>query len=574
MGKVELTWKNLTLKTNKNKKILDDVSGQIEPGKVVAIIGPSGSGKTTLLNCLSGRIPTSLNLEGTILANGRNRDIKQWPSLISYVNQEFFALENQTIFETLFFAASGKLPEDIDIEEKVNETIKLLSLEALRDSYLRTLSGGEKMKVSIGVEFVGDPAVLFLDEPTSGLDSTNALNILEILNELAKLNKTIVMTIHQPSYKMLQQIDSIILMAQGSIIFFGSLENCIDFFEEEGFKLPLNTNPSDFFLDTIALNSKNEETMAESNKSISILKNKWKSIVIPSEPTLNESIKIKKPKKYFTMFNLLVNRERKEIVRNTASIKANLFQKVVIGCLFAFTNFRLGITNANIFSLRGVISFIIIQEFFSISGPILNQFGLYRKVLERERMSGFYNGIEAYYAKFSMTFLYIICLEIPYLTFIYYVIGLNSNFGRFIIFLLIILLSIVFSISFALTVGVLSPDVVTSQIVGVTINVIYILYGGGFNSPDTIPAVLRWLIWLSPAFYTSSAAFNNQLEGQTVQGAEGDKILDEFGLNRIQILPATMILLGIAIAYQVLGALGLEFKVKNNLKIKKPVEEV
>lgn len=570
MNRVELTWKNLTLTTNKNKHLLDNVSGQIKPGEIKAIIGPSGSGKTTLLNSLAGRIPTNLKLEGEILANGRDRDAKQWPNLIAYVNQQFFALENQTVYETLTFSASAKLPLGTNIAEKVEEALLILNLDSVRESRLNTLSGGEKVIVSIGIEFIGDPAVLFADEPTSGLDSFNALNVLDILQKLAKMNKTVVLTIHQPSYKMLQKIDSIYIMAKGSPIFDGSIADCIDFFDQAGFKLEQNDNPSDFFLNTIALNTSNSETIEESYRIISKLKNNWRSIQKPYDLTITDQIEIKVTRKYFTIFNLLLKREIVDMCRNTAALAGKFFQKLIIGLLFGFTYFRLGISNANIISLRGIITFIFIQEFFGISGPILNQFGLYKKILERERMSGFYSGPEAYFAKFLATTLFTFVFEIPFILFVYYLVGLNSNFGIFMIFLLIVLAACIFSISFGLTIGILSSDIETSQIIGVTLNVTYIIYSGSFLNPNTIPGVLRWLIWLSPAFYAFSAAFQNQLNGQTVNGASGEELIDSFGLNKIGILPSTMILLGWVLFYQLLGAIGMEFKLRNNLKIKKP----
>ncbi|XP_077301530.1 uncharacterized protein LOC143922182 [Arctopsyche grandis] len=270
MSAVELTWKNLILETKTNKRILDDVSGQVSPGTITAIIGPSGSGKTTLLNSLAGRNTKTLTLEGEILANGNPRDTNNWSKTIAYVNQQLIAFDHQTVYETLKFAADAKLSEDEDTLQEIENTINMLSLQKIRDSTLSTLSGGERMKLAIGIEYLGNPSILFLDEPTSGLDSSSALNILDILQKLSKLNKTIVLTIHQPSYEMLQKINKLILMTAGVTVFDGSIKDCIDFFDEAGFKIPKNTNPATFFLDTIDINATYEDAKKITRVSIFI----------------------------------------------------------------------------------------------------------------------------------------------------------------------------------------------------------------------------------------------------------------------------------------------------------------
>ena len=141
---------------------LVDVNGRADPYTMTAILGPSGSGKTTLLNSLAGRIPSDLTLKGEILVNSYPRNMLTWPKIVSYVNQQFFAHEHQTVYETFEFVGNVKFGAKEEIFIKIEELITLLGLDSVRDNYLLNLSGGERMRVSIGIELLGDPLFYFL----------------------------------------------------------------------------------------------------------------------------------------------------------------------------------------------------------------------------------------------------------------------------------------------------------------------------------------------------------------------------------------------------------------------------
>jgi ABC-type multidrug transport system ATPase subunit len=111
---------------------------------------------------------------------------------------------------------------------------------------VRGISGGEKKRVSIGIELVTDPDLLFLDEPTSGLDASTALNIISLIKELAKARGMVVlMTIHQPRTDILDLFDKIILLSVGKTVWYGRTDSAIEHFNKLGFPLPNKTNPSD-----------------------------------------------------------------------------------------------------------------------------------------------------------------------------------------------------------------------------------------------------------------------------------------------------------------------------------------
>jgi ABC-type multidrug transport system ATPase subunit len=158
--------------------------------------------------------------------------------------------------EAFEFSARLRLPPTITAEErtrKVNEMIAILHLSSCADTMIgneliKGISGGEKKRVSIGVELITQPSILFLDEPTSGLDSYAAYNIINTLKDLARLGCTIISTIHQPSSEVFHLFDRVILLTTGRVIFDGKVDGhggMSDYFKTIGYPVPPETNPAD-----------------------------------------------------------------------------------------------------------------------------------------------------------------------------------------------------------------------------------------------------------------------------------------------------------------------------------------
>lgn len=112
---------------------------------------------------------------------------------------------------------------------------------------MRGVSGGERRRVSIGVDLVHDPAVLLLDEPTSGLDSTSALHVMQILSNMAvKRNRTVLLTIHQPSYRILDTINKFLVFSRGNVIYYGDVPEMEKYFNDLGYSMPENVSHYSF----------------------------------------------------------------------------------------------------------------------------------------------------------------------------------------------------------------------------------------------------------------------------------------------------------------------------------------
>eukprot|EP00842_Homolaphlyctis_polyrhiza_P003077 jgi/Hompol1/3770/HPOL_006734-RA len=206
-----LKWSNVGYsvtipKTKAEKQLLKNMFGEVKAGEVVAIMGGSGAGKSTLLNTLAGRIGPG-KLTGEILLDGKPRNAATWRLECAYVEQDDVMFRNLSVEETISYAANLRLPSSMSKAEKakrVDEVIACLGLNGCRKTWIgdeltRGISGGERKRVSIGIELVTNPHLLFLDEPTSGLDAFNAFNVIKTIKDLAVAqNKIVLMTIHQP----------------------------------------------------------------------------------------------------------------------------------------------------------------------------------------------------------------------------------------------------------------------------------------------------------------------------------------------------------------------------------------
>eukprot|EP01087_Luapelamoeba_hula_P014530 TRINITY_DN4271_c0_g1_i1.p1 TRINITY_DN4271_c0_g1~~TRINITY_DN4271_c0_g1_i1.p1 ORF type:complete len:380 (+),score=71.82 TRINITY_DN4271_c0_g1_i1:94-1233(+) len=251
------------------KPILKDLNGVVLPGQLVAIMGSSGAGKTTLLDILAGREKTGI-LTGTVTINGKPRDA-DFNRLAGYVTQDDCLLPLMTVFETLMFYANLKLPSHVTHRQrvdKVNALIDDLGLEKVRNARIgsqfdRGISGGEKKRVSIGCELITDPSILFLDEPTTGLDSYNSLTVMEKLHTLARRGHSIICTIHQPRSSIFSQFDQLMLMSQGSIVYYGPAAQAATHLSDLGFHIKPYVNPADFLLDVVIENEDRGQNKTE-----------------------------------------------------------------------------------------------------------------------------------------------------------------------------------------------------------------------------------------------------------------------------------------------------------------------
>ncbi|KAL3529931.1 hypothetical protein ACH5RR_009253 [Cinchona calisaya] len=254
-----LVWQDLTVLLpnfgkGPTRRLLNGLNGYAQPGRIMAIMGPSGSGKSTLLDSLAGRLSGNLVMSGNVLLNGRKKRLNY--GAVAYVTQQDVFLGTLTIRETIKYSAQLRLPTNITKEEAnyiIENTIMEMGLHDCADNlignwHLRGISGGEKKRLSIALEILTQPHLLFLDEPTSGLDSASAFFVTQVLKNVACDGKTVIASIHQPSSEVFALFDDLFLLSGGETIYFGEAKNAVKFFADSGFRCPSRRNPSDHFL--------------------------------------------------------------------------------------------------------------------------------------------------------------------------------------------------------------------------------------------------------------------------------------------------------------------------------------
>ncbi|KAL5230938.1 hypothetical protein ABZP36_029714 [Zizania latifolia] len=246
------------LQVNAAGSLLKSVSFTASSSRILAVVGPSGAGKSTLLRILSGRgTGGEIAKPHTVSINGHAVTSRaQLRRMCGFVTQDDNLLPLLTVRETILFAARFRLRSAMTAQERherVEALMQELRLSDVADSYVgcgggegasRGVSGGERKRVSIAVDIVHDPPVLLLDEPTSGLDSRSAMDVLSLLRDVARARRqVVVLSIHQPSYRMLGYISSLLLLSRGAVAHFGTLKSLVDALARLGHKIPMQLNP-------------------------------------------------------------------------------------------------------------------------------------------------------------------------------------------------------------------------------------------------------------------------------------------------------------------------------------------
>lgn len=232
---IEIEERNVWSRFRK-KTLLKDINLTVEKGDMVLILGGSGAGKTTFMNAVMGYEKA----EGTI-SYGKTDIYEEYERMkyeIGFVPQQDLLRGSDTVYDTLYNAAQMKMPSGMErdgYEERVEEVLELLGLEREKETLVVKLSGGQRKRLSIAIEFVGNPELFFLDEPDSGLDGVMARSLMENLRHIADLGKIVMVITHGPD-RTADLFDKVIVLAKsaeddcGHLAFYGTTKRALDFF--------------------------------------------------------------------------------------------------------------------------------------------------------------------------------------------------------------------------------------------------------------------------------------------------------------------------------------------------------
>ncbi|KAI4376163.1 hypothetical protein MLD38_013953 [Melastoma candidum] len=244
-------------------ELLKGITGAFRPGVLTALMGVSGAGKTTLMDVLSGR-KTGGYIEGTISIAGYPKKQETFARISGYCEQTDIHSPHVTVYESLVYSAWLRLPPDVDIQTRqmfVEEVMDLIELTPLREALVglpgvNGLSTEQRKRLTIAVELVANPSIIFMDEPTSGLDARAAAIVMRTVRNTVDTGRTVVCTIHQPSIDIIDAFDELLLLKRGGEeIFVGPLgrhsSQLIEYFEGiEGVpKIKDGHNPATWMLE-------------------------------------------------------------------------------------------------------------------------------------------------------------------------------------------------------------------------------------------------------------------------------------------------------------------------------------
>ena len=528
---VDITWENFSIERPLSKSemrirsksgkstgpipILNPFSGAITKGTMTTILGPSGCGKTTFLNFLSNRLHflQGLKYSGQVYINGHKRETLDYNSVAGYVMQDEVLLENLTVKETLMFSAAFKMTKH-KARRRVQEVVDQLRLDACEDSFVggfirKGISGGEKKRVSIGVELLTDPSILFLDEPTTGLDSFNAESLIELLGELSKTGVTVIATIHQPNSYIYALFDRIMLLGGNEMIYHGGALEALEHFARIGFECPEFYNPSEYLLELIT------ETGKKYEENIKIIKDAVdKTEISVEEKSLPELFKREKAG-FFKELKLLISRSALNLIRNYTSI---IFKAVANFCfllliLAAYYQACNETTLISISDRAGIIFIILVYlSFIGINGT--TALSTDKAIFIREQSSKTYSPLAFYTAKlcFDIPFDQIIMIIMAFL--LYLAIGLRLDTADHIFFFVFVLYLLDLTTRGWGNLLLISlPNVEASSAATPFVVILQLLFAGLFINYDSIPNYLIWLEYMSMFKYSWSACLYNEFEG-------------------------------------------------------------
>ncbi|KAJ2399987.1 hypothetical protein GGI23_002317 [Coemansia sp. RSA 2559] len=580
-----LSWTDLNydVKTKDGvRRILTNISGSIYPGELVAIMGSSGAGKTTLLNVLSGRVQGG-KLYGDIKFNGAKRNPHDFKRMLAYVEQDDMMHATLSVKETLTVSAKLRLPSkkytDEEKIQRVDDVMRQLRLSHIADTNIggpgmRGVSGGERKRVSIGIELVTDPSILVLDEPSSGLDSSSAEMVVKLTKDMSReRNLSTLMTIHQPSAEMVAQFDKLILLAQGKLVYMGPADQALRYFEQLGHP-STNPNPANFYIDLMTIDFASATAMSESEARVQSLvdsfaefrrngsrllahntpasvvggdssaasthysgdigENKDNSLASSSSSakdggysglhanvvkditleTASIALYEAPPtNSWISEVLVLLKRDWTISIRNRSLVRGFLFQTVMMLIFMGFVFFQLKTNQASIQNRIGALFMLVIQSSFPVTLPTMTVIMAGRNVLMRERSTGTYR-MSSYFISRALSFYPLVFVPLIIMfTGMYFIAHFQYDAAKFFIGFALLLTIIYASLGLAFTIAMLMTSLETAHIITPSAMATLFLFAGNMSNSNAVTPVLRWIKYICIFYYSYSGFMQNEFGG-------------------------------------------------------------
>ncbi|KAK1859358.1 hypothetical protein I4F81_001955 [Pyropia yezoensis] len=553
---------------------------------MVAIMGASGSGKTTLLNLLAGRLPSApgvTSASGSVRVNGSPRDGTTFKQLAAYVVQDSSLFAHLTVRETLAFSARLRLPPSLaaaDVDARVDAVCAELGLSPavsatrIGGPFERGISGGERKRVTIGVELVTDPSLLFLDEPTTGLDAFNALAMMGTLRRLASSGRSVVATIHQPRSAIYAMVDTLLLLAGGRVAYYGPAAGAVAHFARLGFRCPPRFNPADFFIDLTAVPSAPAAAAAAAAARIRHLARHAHSSraagaasavgVAPAEGGVaaGGGGVVRRPAGRRDLRGAgahhlssssshsssrggtpgmagevdkaapvvagdappIAGRRRPAWPREFRILLGRAARLMVrerrANAIRAFQTIVFATVlsliwlnqgrDAGVAGVSGILFVLLINQSMLGTFSVIFVFPLERAIITRERAAGTYRVSAYYIAKVLSEAPRTLLYNTVFSVILYWCVGLRASAAAFLFFILALWTTTMTAEALALSISIAAPSPAAAMALSPPAVIVSLLFGGFFIQGARIPDWLGWLRWVSFVHYAYGAIMHNQ----------------------------------------------------------------
>jgi ABC-type multidrug transport system ATPase subunit len=525
--------------------LLKGVSGSFRPGVLTALMGVSGAGKTTLMDVLAGR-KTGGYIEGDITISGHPKKQETFARISGYCEQNDIHSPHVTVYESLLFSAWLRLPSDVDLETRkmfIEEIMDLVELTSLRGALVGLpgvsgLSTEQRKRLTIAVELVANPSIIFMDEPTSGLDARAAAIVMRTVRNTVNTGRTVVCTIHQPSIDIFEAFDELFLMKRGGEeIYVGPVgqnsSKLIEYFEgiEGVSKIKDGYNPATWMLEVSS--SAQEEMLGvdfcEIYKQSELYQRNKELIEELSTPPPGSS-DLNFPTQYsrslFTQCVACLWKQKLSYWRNPSYTAVRIMFTVIIALLFGTMFWDLGSRTKkqqDLFNAMGSMYAAVLYLGVQNSGSVQPVVVVERTVFYRERAAGMYSALPYAFGQVLIELPYIFVQTLIYGVLVYSMIGFEWTVAKFLWYLFFMYFTLLYFTFYGMMAVGLTPNESIAAIISSAFYNVWNLFSGFLIPRPRIPVWWRWYSWICPVAWTLYGLVASQFGDITHALEDSDK---------------------------------------------------